>query len=494
MNRRLPGHGTIETLPSGRFRARVPLADGERHNVGTFDSYEDAEGTLVAFVERATQENLAPVGGLTVRALVQQTLDELELAKCAGITNARSIARCWIDKAPFADWPIRRVKRKPIERWVRSLGSAGLGKSYTSQALSLLRKAFAHAVDTDRLDDNPAAKVKIPKGEARTDEPWTFLTPGEQGALLSVQKIPDFWRYAIEISMLTGLRAGELFALRLADLHVGENPRIVVRFGSRLRAPKSRKIREVPLIPRALEAAKEWLALLPEHAPRNPDALAFPGRNGGFIKVSRVPGWESWLRAAGIERRVRWHDLRHTCGASLVSGWWGRAWTLIEVRDLLGHHSVKMTERYAHLGPTALKAAAAGTRGGGNGGGGFGGPRVVQTAPQAPVTTGDGMRPRHSPYVVHNDAESLGNQKAVGFAWAGAEDAAERLVRAAAAGEDCSGLVRELAASVLSSAPVTLAGAALAGGPHALDRALELAALVLDGRAAAFAELRGGSA
>ena len=51
----------------------------------------------------------------------------------------------------------------------------------------------------------------------------------------------------------------------------------------------------------------------------------------------------------------RIHDLRHTCAAWLVSA----GAPLPEVRDLLGHSTVKMTERYAHLAPENVRAAVA---------------------------------------------------------------------------------------------------------------------------------------
>jgi integrase len=57
-------------------------------------------------------------------------------------------------------------------------------------------------------------------------------------------------------------------------------------------------------------------------------------------------------RRAGIED-FRIHDLRHTCAAWLVSA----GVPLTEVRDLLGHTTVKMTERYAHLAPENVRAA-----------------------------------------------------------------------------------------------------------------------------------------
>jgi hypothetical protein len=87
-------------------------------------------------------------------------------------------------------------------------------------------------------------------------------------------------------------------------------------------------------------------------------------------KPRKVDLFKRHLAAAGIaaERRhdrqpVRWHDLRHSCASSLVAGWWGRRWTLEEVKEHLGHSSITITQRYAHLAESALQVAAAGTVG-----------------------------------------------------------------------------------------------------------------------------------
>jgi integrase len=53
---------------------------------------------------------------------------------------------------------------------------------------------------------------------------------------------------------------------------------------------------------------------------------------------------------------VRFHDLRHTCASHLVSGTWGRAWRLEEVRDYLGHSNISVTQRYAHMSPHAMRS------------------------------------------------------------------------------------------------------------------------------------------
>ena len=79
--------------------------------------------------------------------------------------------------------------------------------------------------------------------------------------------------------------------------------------------------------------------------PRHPHK---DGRRIGDVKR----GFTTACRRAGITD-FQIHDLRHTCAAWLVSA----GAPLTEVRDLLGHSTVKMTERYAHLAPENVRAA-----------------------------------------------------------------------------------------------------------------------------------------
>ncbi len=70
--------------------------------------------------------------------------------------------------------------------------------------------------------------------------------------------------------------------------------------------------------------------------------------------------WAAWKLEAGLARPVRFHDLRHTCATLLLSGAWGRSWSYEEVKEMLGHSSVKVTERYAHaVGTLASRAGKA---------------------------------------------------------------------------------------------------------------------------------------
>jgi integrase len=85
-------------------------------------------------------------------------------------------------------------------------------------------------------------------------------------------------------------------------------------------------------------------------------------RDGPSVNVRF--GSKGWRRALsgradpeGVERvkeafgarKVWWHLLRHTAATSLLCGWWGRRLSLDEVAKMLGHSSVKVTERYAQL-------------------------------------------------------------------------------------------------------------------------------------------------
>jgi integrase len=114
------------------------------------------------------------------------------------------------------------------------------------------------------------------------------------------------------------------------------------------------------------------LKILPSYAAHNPKKLMFPTPSHQRWDGKAVVGgcrrqkcktpivWQK-VRAAFLPRRVWWHLLRHTTASSLVAGWWGERWRLEEVRGLMGHSTIRVTERYAHLADSTLKQVAAAT-------------------------------------------------------------------------------------------------------------------------------------
>ena len=388
-NKRPDGEGWNRATSLGQVQGQVQTGTGARDTTQAFPTEEEAEGVRRAIVERLAAENIASVGGVTFRQYGEQCLDRRERDGVRGIDSERYRWKWWLATASFADRTIATIARREVRAWVDVLkgskvripgtgkeGSRRLSHQSVKHALGLAKIIFGKAVEEELLDENPADGIELPK-QLRTHEPWTFLNAKEQEKLLACEKNPLPDRLRIKFAIGTGLRQGEQWNLELSDVIVaGDDPHVVVRFGSKGKPPKNGKIRRVPLFGMAHEAACQWLELLPKFAPKNPFGLMWPGKMGGRIPRSKTYYSDSTmpkqngrghkgfnfhdaLKAAGIARSVRWHDLRHTCASSLVAGWWGGpAWRLEEVREMLGHTSIKVTERYAHFAPGALRNVA----------------------------------------------------------------------------------------------------------------------------------------
>lgn len=303
----------------------------------------------------------------------------LELRKATGYRSIRSDVSRWkthVLSSALADISIRDVSPGEARAWFAGVLVSSnatphhrgerepLGAQTLKNILNLVRCCFDAAVADGIILSNPFREVKVPKIRgASSRDPWTVLTLEEQRRLILAVPMPERWMVAFAIGC--GVRQGELYALHLEDLHLDSaEPFAVVRFGGydargTLKPPKNGRVRTVPLFGAALFAAGHWAAELATYAPSNPHGLVFPKPSGKARREAKPPGaWRGWLDAAKIARRVRWHDLRHSCAASLVSGWWGRRWSLEEVCQLLGHSSIQVTERYAHFADNVLVNAA----------------------------------------------------------------------------------------------------------------------------------------
>ena len=132
-------------------------------------------------------------------------------------------------------------------------------------------------------------------------------------------------RAAIWIALLTGCRRGEILAIKAEDIGADT---ITIRAGN----TKTLKTRIVPIIP----ALRPWLKALPL-------GLNFEGLKTGFRRA----------REAAKMPEVHFHDLRHSCATILLAS----GADLYTVAKVLGHSTIKMTERYAHHQIAAQRSA-----------------------------------------------------------------------------------------------------------------------------------------
>ena len=140
----------------------------------------------------------------------------------------------------------------------------------------------------------------------------------------------------IVLSLHTGYRKQELLGLEWDRVDLRES--LIWLEASHTKIAKRRS---VPLNHYAREAIINRARFRAEHCPDS--KWVFANSRGERVRDVKK-SFATACKRAGISN-FRMHDMRHTCAAWLVSS----GVSLIEVRDLLGHSTIKMTERYAHL-------------------------------------------------------------------------------------------------------------------------------------------------
>ena len=232
-----------------------------------------------------------------------------------------------------------------VHGYITERRGKGITDSTIRRELSLLSAAINYAIKWWDWDiPNPVANRKPPQGEGRV----RWLTQDEAAALIqaaaseprAATHLVDFIRLALN----TGMRRAEMLELdwQRVDLEAG-----LVYL--EVQHTKTAKRRSVPLNQTALAVMRNRLRHRDQHYPGSP--WVFTRNNGKRIK-SVTKSFMTACRRADI-KDFTIHDMRHCTAAWLVSA----GVPLPEVRDLLGHSTIQVTERYAHLAPENVRAA-----------------------------------------------------------------------------------------------------------------------------------------
>jgi integrase len=283
---------------------------------------------------------------------------------------------CNAIKAGFPDLMKKRlheITAFDVERWRRRHGkdhSAATTNRYQAYLAAALKRAETWGF----IEHSPLAGGKVKK--AREDNARVrFLDDHELEALMQAldereerirQKrdshniwlvarghglrlnlrecaFADYLKPMVLLSLHTGMRRGEVFNLHWEDIDFQR--KIITVHG---KGAKSGRTRHIPMNKTVQGTLTGWREMTTDAG------RVFRNPKTGRRFDNTYTAWDAVVEASGIEN-FTWHDMRHHCASMLVQA----GVDLYVVKEILGHSSITMTERYAHLAPQQTAAAMA---------------------------------------------------------------------------------------------------------------------------------------
>jgi integrase len=247
----------------------------------------------------------------------------------------------------FKDRPLSKISPFDIEKLKIKLTNRDLAPATVKHVLVLIRQLINKAIAWGMWSgENPIKKVKLPRLNNQRER---FLSKEEAKKILEeVQKVSPHTYDICLLSLHTGMRAGEIFDLKWSHIDT-ENGLIHIADPKSGRARKAFMTKTIKRMFQSLEVGK-------------PEDYVFPSRDG--VRIDRVSN--SFMRAVdelklneGItdpRQKVVFHSLRHTFASWLAI----QGTPILTIKELLGHQSLAMTERYSHLSPDHKRQAVEG--------------------------------------------------------------------------------------------------------------------------------------
>lgn len=226
----------------------------------------------------------------------------------------------------FGEFGVDQITSLHLEKYRAERLAAGVSKSTTNRELAILSRIFSLGIDWGLGSVNPVRKIKFFSEQDNAKE--RILTEAEEIRLLETS--PEHLKPILMVALNTGMRRGEILGLKWSQIDLEK--RVI-----KVERTKSGKNRFVLVNSDLLKVFEELYK-----AKGNGEQVFLNPRTGQpFQDIKRA--FKSACEKADIEN-LRFHDLRHTFASRLVE----RGADLITVKELLGHGTVKMTERYTH--------------------------------------------------------------------------------------------------------------------------------------------------
>lgn len=340
-------------LPDGRqVKRRIgPAWSGRGRPAAGFFTQRTAEAELEAILtdaRRGTLEGMKRSGATFADAAAEflRYVEHVRQRESSTVGDYRSVIDGYLIPR-FGPRPVESVTADDVDAYKEELIASGkLANRTVVRHLTVLHGIFRRAARVWRLQVNPASADLVERPPVRYSGDFELLTPDEVIALAAAAEPAQDGALYITAAF-TGLRQGELLALRWRDIDWGLQ-RIQVRRNYTNReekTPKSGRVRSAPMVDEVTVALDELSRR--EHFTK-PDDLVFCSETGDHLNSwSLRRRFYAALERAGL-RRIVFHDLRH-CFASLAV----RKLPLSTVQGYLGHAHISTTMRYVHHAPAA---------------------------------------------------------------------------------------------------------------------------------------------
>lgn len=249
---------------------------------------------------------------------------------------------------------VDRITPREVESLDASMLRAGYSLESRRKVMMVFKKALRQAEMWGDVEKSPAAHVPPPRPPHEHDDDEEEVKAYTEQELSKLFAVEDRFRELFVLAARTGLRQGELLALRWSDVDLRTDPAtLAVRRslasktggGYYFTPLKSRRQRRRVFLHR--EAAE---ALERQREETGRAELVFPSARGTPMNARNVVNrhYIPALEAAGV-RRLTFHALRHTFASIALYEW---QMPVQMVSELLGHANTSITlDRYAHLSP-----------------------------------------------------------------------------------------------------------------------------------------------
>jgi integrase len=369
VGRRGNNEGSISKRKDGRYMARYTVHTIEGPKQRTImgrkgESREDVAGRLADALSDRNKGLTYDAGKLTVSEYLRTWLtdsvrDTVRQRTYEGYVNIVeghiSPAIGYVKLSKLTPAHVRRLYRDKLD--------SGLSNRTVRYIHTTLNKALKQAVADGLISRNAAASVKAPRPAKAEVRP------------LDRQQVHTFLRTVCgdrlealyTVAVTTGLREGEILALRWEDVDFEADKLQVRRTASEARigrvyeTPKSGMGRSIRLTQKAAQSLREHRKRqLEERMERaglwKDHDLVFPSEVGTSLGARNLQrAFKIRLKRAGLPETTRFHDLRHTCATLLLR----QGVNPKLVQELLGHRDVALTLNvYSHVLPDMGDAAA----------------------------------------------------------------------------------------------------------------------------------------